>query len=159
MISFRLALKRRSSGRISPRSGIVSNIEGSRIKVDPYDSEPDYGADMLQTFEKFKQGKVTEYRFDFPSAPDMNHVEEAVLDLVAQLYPGIFSTLGKYCGRHSGYRDCIIAAFDREVQFYVACIEHIERQVMQQIVQRDMLCVSVTFLDELASPTDKLRSQ
>ena len=103
------------------------HIEGSRIKVGRYDSEPDYGADVMRTFEKFKQGAAREYRFKSSSAPDMNHVEAAVLDLVAQLYSGIFSSLDEYCSRHRGYLDSTIGAFDREVQFYVACLEHIER--------------------------------
>ncbi len=103
------------------------HIEGNRIKVSRYDSEPDYGADVLQTFDKFKQGAAKEYRFGFSSGPDMNHVEAAVLDLVAQLYPDIFSSLDQYCHRHRDYLDETIRDFDRDVQFYVACLEHIER--------------------------------
>ena len=103
------------------------HIKGNCIKVSRYGSEPDYSADVLQTFEKFKQGGAREYRFDFSSGPDMNHVEAAVLDLVAQLYPDIFSSLDQYCHRHRDYLDDTIGEFDREVQFYVACLEHIER--------------------------------
>ena len=101
-------------------------IEGKRVKVGPYDSDPDYGADVLQTFEKFKQGAAKEYRFYLSSAPDMNHVEAAVLDMVAQLYPEIFSSLDEYCSRHRDYLDQTLGLFDREVQFYIACIEYIE---------------------------------
>jgi hypothetical protein len=110
-------------------SGITYSlhIEGQRIRVGRYDPEPDYGADVLRTFEKFKQGAAREYRFKFSSDPDMNHVEAAVLDFVAQLHPGILASLDEYCIRHSGYLDSKIGAFDREVQFYVACLEHIER--------------------------------
>jgi DNA mismatch repair ATPase MutS len=103
------------------------HIEGNRIKVSRYESEPDYGADVLQTFEKFKQRAAKEYRFAFSSGPDMNHVEAAVLDLVAQLYPDIFSSLDEYCNRHRDYLDDTVRDFDREVQFYVACLEHVER--------------------------------
>ena len=103
------------------------HIKGKRVKVSRYDSEPDYGAEVLQTFEKFKQGAAKEYRFDFYSGPDMNHVEAAILDMVARLYPDIFSSLDQYCHRHRDYLDDTIGRFDREVQFYVACIEHIER--------------------------------
>jgi DNA mismatch repair protein MutS len=102
-------------------------IVGKRITVDRYDSEPDYGSDVLQTFEKFKQGETKEYRFDFPSWPEMNHVEAAILDRVAQLHPEIFLSLDDYCTRHAGYLNGTIATFDREVQFYIACLDHIER--------------------------------
>ena len=103
------------------------HINGNRVKVSRYDSEPDYGADVLQTFEKFKQGAAREYRFKSYSGPDMNHVEAAVLDLVAKLYPDVFSLLDQFGSRHHNYLDDTIRAFDREVEFYVACIEHIDR--------------------------------
>src|SRR5581483_4505673 len=99
-------------------------IDGKRITVGKYDGEPDYGADVLQTFEKFKQNSAKEYRFEFHSSPDMNHVEAAILDLVAQLYPEIFSFSDAFCDRYKGYLDPTIARFDREVQFYVACLEY-----------------------------------
>jgi DNA mismatch repair ATPase MutS len=102
-------------------------IEGNRIKIDRYGSEPDYGADVLQTFERFKQGAVKEYRFDFFSLPDMNHVEAAILDIVAKLYPDIFSSLDEYCSGRHDYIDSIISKFDREVQFYLAYLEYLER--------------------------------
>ena len=103
------------------------HIKGNRIKVSRYDSEPDYGADVLRTFEKFKQGAAREYRFEFYPKPEMNHVEAAVLDLVARWYPDIFSSLDRYRRRHGDYLDDTIGAFDREVQFYVAYLEHIDR--------------------------------
>ena len=103
------------------------NIKGNRIKVEGFSPGLDYGADVLKTFEKFKQGAVKEYRFDFSSGPEMNHVEAAILDLVARLYPDIFSSLDEYYDRHCNYLDSTICAFDREVQFYIACLEYIER--------------------------------
>ncbi|MCL5670228.1 MAG: DNA mismatch repair protein MutS [Acidobacteria bacterium] len=103
------------------------HIDGKRIEVTRFNSEPDFGAHVLQTFDKFNQGPTREYRFVFPSHHDMNHVEAAILDLVAQLYPEIFSSLDEFCNRHRGYLNSTIATFDREVQFYIACIDYIER--------------------------------
>jgi DNA mismatch repair ATPase MutS len=57
----------------------------------------------------------------------MNHVEAAILELVAKHYPEVFASLEAYCGRHHGYLNRAIAAFDREVQFYLACLEHVLR--------------------------------
>jgi DNA mismatch repair protein MutS len=102
------------------------HIEGKRIKVGHYEPEPDYGADVLRTFEKFKQGAPKEYRFDFRPSLEMDHVEAAILDLVAQLYPEVFSSLDEYCNNHRDYLNSAIAAFDREVQFYLACLEYAE---------------------------------
>jgi hypothetical protein len=103
------------------------HIKGNRIKVSLYGSEPDYSAEVLQTFEKFKQGSVREYRFDFSSDPEMNQIEAAILDQVALRYPDIFSSLDQYCHRHRDYLDATIGDYDREVQFYAACLEHIGR--------------------------------
>jgi DNA mismatch repair protein MutS len=101
-------------------------IVGKRIKVGRYDSETDYGAEVSETFEKFRQGATKEYKFNFDRGPDMNHVEAAVLDIVTRLYPEIFLCLDEYCTRHLGFLESTIATFDREVQFYIACIENIE---------------------------------
>lgn len=102
------------------------HITDKQIAVSQYDAEPDYGADVLNTFEKFNQGATKEYRFDSRSAPDMNHVEAAVLDLVAKLHPEIFLFLEEYSSRHNHYLDTTIAVFDREVQFYLACLEYVQ---------------------------------
>jgi len=49
------------------------------------------------------------------------------LDLVTRLYPELFLALDDYCDHHRNYLNCTIARFDREVQFYVACLEHMHR--------------------------------
>ncbi len=103
------------------------HIIGKRITVCKYAGELDYGADVLQTFEKFSQGTAKEYRFRYNPLPDMNHVEAAVLDLVAQLFSDVFSFLEEYCDRFKNYLNGTIARFDREVQFYIACLEYVHR--------------------------------
>jgi DNA mismatch repair ATPase MutS len=102
-------------------------IKGSRITVCQYEGEIDYSTDILETFEKFKQGAVKDYRVKFSEWPDMNHVEAKILDLVAQVYPDIFSSLDNYYAKHSHYLDETIGVFDREIQFYVAYLEYIAR--------------------------------
>jgi DNA mismatch repair ATPase MutS len=101
-------------------------IKGGSIKVRKYESEIDYSATVEETFEKFEQGAVKDYRVQFFDGPaDMNHVEAAVLDLVAKLYPEIFSDLDNYCANNSNYLDETIGVFDREIQFYVAYMEFV----------------------------------
>jgi DNA mismatch repair protein MutS len=100
------------------------HIVDKQITVGKYESQIDYGAEVLRTFEKFKQAEAKQYRFEFHDAPAMNHVEAAILDLVAKLYPGVFAFLDEYSARHAGYLDATVAAFDREVQFYLAVLEY-----------------------------------
>ena len=101
-------------------------IQGKRITVTECEDELDYRADVLATFQKFKEGAAKEIRFDRRFLVEMNHVEAEILDLVAQLFPEVFSYLDEYTVRRAGFTDATIARFDREVQFYIACIEFVE---------------------------------
>lgn len=102
-------------------------IRGGRIKVSRYSDEPDYSAIVLDTFEKFAQGSAKDYRTKFTQRVDMNHVEAAVLELVAKLFPDEFGALDTFCRRHQDFLDPTIGAFDREVQFYVAYLDYVAR--------------------------------
>jgi DNA mismatch repair protein MutS len=55
----------------------------------------------------------------------MNHVEAHILKLLTQLYPEIFSALKNYCTINKDYLNTTLVRFDREIQFYIAYLEHI----------------------------------
>jgi DNA mismatch repair protein MutS len=96
------------------------NIKGNRVRVTRYEGEADYGADVQNTFAKFAGNTAKDYRIGFRSWPEMNHVEEQILNLVARLIPEAFQALDEFCDLHARYIDKKIRAFDREVQFYLA---------------------------------------
>jgi hypothetical protein len=100
-------------------------IKGGSVTVRKYDSEIDYAADVEETFRKFHQGAVKDYRVTFHDSPQMNHVEAAVMDFVAGLYSDIFVNISAYRLRNVAYLDETIGAFDREVQFYVAYLDYL----------------------------------
>lgn len=102
------------------------HIKGSQIRVNPYDGEPDYGVEVLRTFERFRQGDVQRREFSFSEPADMNHVEAAVLELIARLNPGAFGRLAAFADGHRDFLEPTIAAFERETQFYLAYLEYIE---------------------------------
>ena len=102
-------------------------IHGARVTVSNYEGEPDYGAEVVETFARFKQGAVTSYLVGLRDFADMNHVEAQILDRVARLNPDVFGALAGYCGRHRDYLDATVGRFDREVQFYLAYLELIGR--------------------------------
>ena len=102
-------------------------IKGNSVQVRMYESEPDYSADVAETFAKFKQGAVKDYRVKFSTGRDMDHVEAQILDLVAKLYPDIFLHLDEFCMKNSAYLDETLAIFDREIQFYLAYLEFVAR--------------------------------
>jgi DNA mismatch repair ATPase MutS len=99
------------------------HIDGRHVRVGKFDGEPDFSAEVLRIFEKFRQGASKEYKFRISSWPEMNHVEAAIMDRVARLYPETVSRLEQYPERYRGYLDCMLAEFDHEVQFYLAYIE------------------------------------
>ncbi|HUB70597.1 MAG TPA: hypothetical protein VL984_09255 [Acidimicrobiales bacterium] len=101
------------------------NIKGGRVTATRYEGETDYGAEVLATFERFKQGAVKDYRARFPERAEMDHVEAGVLGLVARLYPEEFALLDEFCSAHKDFVDPTVRRFDREVQFYMGYLDHV----------------------------------
>lgn len=95
------------------------------VQVRPYNEEADYTAEVEQTFKKFKQNPVKDYRTKYENQPGMNHVEAAILNGVAVLYPELFRQLDDYYAAHTNYQDETIMIFDSEVQFYMAYLNYI----------------------------------
>lgn len=102
-------------------------IKGNSVTVRRYADEIDYSEDVQKTFEKFKQGAVKSHSTEMRDSPDMNHVEANVLDFVARLYPEVFTPLSVFCNDHNDFIDHVVERFDREIQFYAAYLEHMER--------------------------------
>lgn len=98
-------------------------IRGSRVTVSTFEEEPDYGAEVLATFERFAQGAAREVRFSFQEPVEMNHVEAEVLEGVARLEPETFAALRRFHEGRRGFLDPVVRRFDREVQFYLAYLE------------------------------------
>lgn len=98
-------------------------IKGSTIKVRKFEQEIDYTGEVTATFARFTQGLRRDYRATFPSGPSMNHVETQILDAVALLFPDEFGELDRFCATYSSFGDTVIRRFDREIQFYLACLD------------------------------------
>jgi DNA mismatch repair protein MutS len=89
-------------------------IKGNRVRVTRYEGEADYSAEVEQAFAKFAENAAKDYRTGFRSWPEMNHVEEYILELVARLFPDVFQALDEFLARHDRYVDEKIRVFDRE---------------------------------------------
>ncbi len=100
-------------------------IKSNGGKVRKYESEADYSIEVEKVFEKFKQGLVKDYTVKLSTGTGMNHVEAKILELVAKLYPEVFSRLDEYFLKRKDFIDERIATFDREIQFYVSYLEYI----------------------------------
>lgn len=117
--------KKQRSDLASIQYSILLQEDGC-FTVRSYDSEPDYSIEVEETFAKFKQGGVKDYRVktDEDDGGEMNHVEAIILEFVARLNPETFAQLDDYCIRNAIYLDETIAAFDREVQFYISYLNY-----------------------------------
>lgn len=102
-----------------------TRIRDGRVDVSRYEGQADYSAEVLQTFERFAQGAVKDYRVKYRSWPGMNHVAAQILQLVARLFPDEFAALDEYCLRHADFFDATIRRFERELSFYLAYLDYI----------------------------------
>ncbi|HEY6321777.1 MAG TPA: DNA mismatch repair protein MutS [Thermoanaerobaculia bacterium] len=102
-------------------------IRDGSITVCRYRGESDHGAAVAETFRKFQQGAVKDYLYKFEDRPSMNHVEAEVLERVALLEPDAFAALARFYGQHADFVDPAIVRFDREIQFYAAYLDYVDR--------------------------------
>jgi DNA mismatch repair protein MutS len=102
-----------------------TRIRGGKVEVSRYEGEADYSAEVLNVFERFKQGSVKDYLVNYPAWPGMNHVGAQIVDLVARLFPDQFTALEMYCRENDEFFDGTVRQFERELQFYLAYVDYI----------------------------------
>jgi DNA mismatch repair ATPase MutS len=103
-----------------------TRIRGGRVEVSRYTGEADYSAEVLHTFERFKQETASNYLIRYRTQPGMNHITAQITDLVARLFPEEFDALADYCRQHAAFLDDGIKQADSELQFYLAYIDYIQ---------------------------------
>jgi DNA mismatch repair protein MutS len=120
-------LSKDAAGRRTDLAAITYEvrIKGSRVEVSRYGGEPDYSAEIQQTFERFRQGAVKDYRVEYRAWPGMTHVGAQIAELVARLYQDEFAALSTFTREHAGFADAMICQFDRELAFYLAYLDYI----------------------------------
>lgn len=100
-------------------------IRGLAVTVRKYENETDYSAEIEQSFAKFRQGDVKDYRLKLTEYAAVGHVETQILEMLTKLYPEIFDRFEQYCLNYTDFFDPILKRFDREVQFYVSYLQFI----------------------------------
>ncbi len=103
-------------------------IQNNSFTVQNYEPGINYSDEIEKTFQKFKQGAVKDYRIKYDSTPEyMNPIEAQILNFVAQLNSGLFSKLENFYKENAAFIDETIEVYDREIHFYIAYLEHIEK--------------------------------
>ena len=100
-------------------------IKNGTIRVRKYEGQSDLSIDIRDLFARFRQGDVKDYRHKLTEEPRAEHVEAAVLKLVATCYPEVFSDLNGFCSSYLDFIDPTVAQFAREIQFYLSWLEYI----------------------------------
>ena len=95
-------------------------IHAGRVDVRRYDTETDYSVEVLNTFDRFKQGAVKNYLVKYRGWPGMDHVGAQILDRVARLFSVEFASLDDFSRRHRDFFDANVRRFERELQFFLA---------------------------------------
>ena len=93
--------------------------------MSPLTEEQDYSAAITDTFAKFQQGTVTSSLVKYVDLIEMNHVEEGILGLVAEIFPNQFDALRRFAQQHAAFSSAILVQFDREAQFYLGYDEYL----------------------------------
>lgn len=99
-------------------------IKGARVTVSGYHDEADSTIEVEDTFARFREYAGESHLMKVPDPGSMDHVEARIAQLLARLDPAPFRALEDFCSRHGGFIDDRVARFDREVQFYLAYLEH-----------------------------------
>jgi DNA mismatch repair ATPase MutS len=103
------------------------HIDGNRIAATRHCPGPDYGARIAAEFQTFNQYGTNEIRFATGSDTHLNHIEHAILDMLTDLYPEVFSAIENFYERH--VHKAIhpnIRLFEMEVQFAVALLRYLK---------------------------------
>ena len=103
------------------------HIQGLRVHVEKYEGQSDYSEGVVATFERFATEIGEDYHVALEDYADMDHVEEQVLNCVAQLYPDAFALLDGYCRRNERFVDSAIVQFDHEIRFYLYYLAFVRR--------------------------------
>ncbi|MDN5765022.1 MAG: hypothetical protein L0H96_06260 [Humibacillus sp.] len=98
-------------------------LHGARVTVGAYDEERNYSLEVARTFARFEQHPAEAVTEPGGTGGGLDPVEARILDQVALVFPDTFATLERFTREHASFIDPLVAAFDREVQFYLAYLD------------------------------------
>jgi hypothetical protein len=122
-------LARDTSRLLDELAGVTYRLRilENRVIVGRHDGEPDYGAEVLATFARFRRSSIpAPVPVDIFRTANMNMVEIGILERVRRLYPAVFRALDAFSQRHGAFLDPAVATFASELRFYLAWLDLIQ---------------------------------
>lgn len=101
------------------------SIGSSRVTVRKDRGRENYNEIVRETFRKFRETKDSAGNRQHLNDPSMNHVEIAVLALIARLFPEEFKALMRFYENHIDFIDPVLERIYRESYFYISYLEYI----------------------------------
>ncbi len=102
-------------------------IDGTTVSVLQDPQEPDYSVTIAETFARFRQGDVKDYRVQFAPTSGLNHVEGMILDRVALLHPDLFGQLAAFRHEQNDFADPALVRLDQELAWYLSWHDFTQR--------------------------------
>ncbi|MGW4636729.1 MutS-related protein [Nocardia sp. NPDC004415] len=100
----------------------VRILDTGTLAVGPDDDTSDYTTTITELLARFGAGPPPPPPSQ-PEWPDMNQMEEQILDRVAALAPQAFGQLAAFADRYPRFVDPAVATFDREIHFYLRYLD------------------------------------
>ncbi len=121
-------LDREASEMEQKFSGIhyTIHVESGLITLLPDSCTSDYYSEIMKTFESFDTPSLDDEIRLFTNL-EMCALETRMVDILQAMNPECFQKLEHYARRHEGFMDKCVLRFERELQFYLSCLEYIEK--------------------------------
>jgi DNA mismatch repair protein MutS len=94
--------------------------------VSRYQAQPDYSEEIDETFARFRQGEVKDYRVTYRTSVHLAQVGSKILEFLSRLYPEQFTALEHFCQTHGHFVSDQMIHVDFELGFYLAYLDYIE---------------------------------
>lgn len=100
-------------------------VENGKMTVRPVELEKDYCKQLHDVFnDGIESDSVTQdYSFRLFSGTMLSGLETNIISIVKRFYPDLFRTLRSFDVKFDDVLHPHIVTFEREVQFYIACLE------------------------------------
>ncbi|MDM7325176.1 MAG: DNA mismatch repair protein MutS [Thermus sp.] len=105
------------------------HVHEGRLVLQAHQGGEDYGERVKETFRPFfgpGGSKVPRLPQGAPGgSPWLNHIEEWILDRLAELFPQAFARVGSLYQGHQGFVDPVLMQLEREARFFLAYLDFI----------------------------------